>query len=297
MILRQTFYFRPIKSPIMLSKAFSISLRNPSEKELSFAEKNINILFGSLSDKEKRRIIYCLHPFGVPSPQGSLHEIFVKELAKIWVLVEHPQQLPLSMEEYGVLCGFYTEGGHIMNPSSFIADTNSTNQRFWLRALKKELAVASSLIANPCDNLRLSPLIDFCRKLDGILVQKEHLAWLKQLASIFISPENLQEKAFLKYIMALEVMILPKSSDIRRKFAEKNALLYYLCLKNKNQKALESPEKIEKFFAKAYKKRSEMVHGSISSVKIPIEPLFYNIRLGLELMVDDPILFFYLKNL
>ncbi|MGL5721635.1 MAG: hypothetical protein ACRCY4_04470 [Brevinema sp.] len=293
----QTFYFRPIISPLVLSSEFLIGLRNPTSEELPLAQQNIRVLFGGLSDKEKRRVLYTLYPFGVDSPQGSLDEIFIKALAKIWVYAEDRGQSILSWEEYGALGGFYTEHGHLINPCSFTADVRTTSQRAWLRALKKELPVASSLIELPQADIRLFPLKDFCTKLDGVLAQKEHHRWLKQLAGILASPATTQEELFLKYTMAAEVLLVPKSSEIGKKFAEKHALLHYLCLKDKGQKVLESPHKIEKFFTKAYKKRSEMVHGVVQTVRIPVEPLFYNVRLGLELMVNDPILFFYLRNL
>lgn len=293
MNLYPSFYFLALEKPLVLSNEFNLSLRPPRQSELPLWTRNASNIFGALSDKEKRRILYTLHPLGLPEAKGSLDEIFTQILAPLWLGLDFAEGFFLSPEEYGAICGMPLGGGYLRSPLGFTANGGT---RLYLRALKFCLAPIGT---QPHPDL--SALQAFALGLDGILAQEKQRGFIKRLGRTLAAPAPTREAEFLKLALAAEILTVNEGGAHGRQFAYKLALIRHIMLRKKNEKALVPPEKAEEIFSACYRLRSALVHGQTASVPKSLgeksHMLFSAVRLALRLMVEDPLLFFYIRGL
>lgn len=308
MILAPTFYFRPLSVPIVLSHSYNISLRNPLPEEIPLFEQSVKVLSDVLSDKEKRRILYTLYPFGIPNAKGTITEQFIHELAKIWVIAQTNQRIPLQQDliDYGYLCGYISDQTYVMSPNSFIGDIKTMERRELFRALKRELPKASVLLANPhVPNTDLQYLENYASCLESLLVQNDLLKTLRLLAQHLRQANTHDvEKRFLQYTIACEVLLVGSNNynkvAISRQFSSKLALIRHLSIKNKQENILYTPMEMQLHFNKIYSMRSTLLHGRDGGfckkqLAHYTNILFHTLRLGLNMLVQDPQLLMFLR--
>ncbi|MGL4388974.1 MAG: hypothetical protein ACRCTJ_06250 [Brevinema sp.] len=309
MNLLPTFYFRPLPNEITLSYTYQITLRNPKGEELPVFQKNIEILCHRLSDSEKRRILYTLYPFGI-SASGSLDEIFLQKLAKIWVLVESKKDLPFEegLVDYGYLCGYTSDHTYLRNPASFVCDIRHLSDRQLLRALKKELPKAAEMLINPSKRIKdLDQLEEQAGLWDGLLAQSTSPKLIQLARTLRTAHLNKDiYKKFIDYCIALELLIAhnpshgASKSPINKQFASKAALVRHLMIKLKNQNTMIPPIDNYNLYKEIYEIRSQILHGrfdgSLSKLKIAqyLNELYPTLRLVMELHTKDPLLLEFL---
>ncbi|MGL4394758.1 MAG: hypothetical protein ACRCS8_05990 [Brevinema sp.] len=311
MYLSPTYYFRPLTSPITLSYSYEIILRNPTPSELRIFEQNLELVADRLSDSEKRRIIYTLYPFGVVGIEGSINEIFVKELAKIWVVIEAKKELPFEEDliDYGYLIGYISNKNQLRNPAGFVCDIRQLNIRQILRALKQELPKAANIILNPSTSIQdLDEIQELSGLWEGLLAQSSSQKFIN-LAKILrrACMEKDIIKKFADYCAALEILIThnphhsQSKSPINKQFAAKAALIRHLMIKSKDQNIMVPPSENNKLYQKIYDLRSDITHGRIfkiskSQIAQYLNHLYPSLRLAMELQVRDPLLLEFLQN-
>ncbi|MGL4562608.1 MAG: hypothetical protein ACRCVW_01975 [Brevinema sp.] len=313
MHLLPTFYFRPLKEEIALSNTYQITLRNLRSEELPIFEENLHILCGNLSDKEKRRILYTLHPFGMTQSNHSIAEVFVHELAKIWIVIESKKELPFEegLVDYGYLLGYRSDGTYVRNPAGFVIDIKNLSARQLLRALKKELPKAARLLTNlPYSDSDLQYLSQEAGAWDGLLAQTTHQKSI-QLAKILRNAylNNDIYAKFINYCIALELLVAHNPSfsqskmPINKQFATKIALLRHIMIKSKNQNHLKTPEENQTLYKTIYEVRSQIIHGrsdtSITKTKIAsyLNEIYPTLRLIIELKTKDPLFLEFIYNI
>ncbi|MGL4367777.1 MAG: hypothetical protein ACRCTQ_05825 [Brevinemataceae bacterium] len=313
MEIAPTFYFRPLSEPIQLSYVFNIKLRNPNENEIDMCKNNLSLLASRLSNKEKRRILYTLHPLGISNIQDNLEEIFINELSKIWVIACAEKSLPFEqgLTDYGALCGFSTNNNYTMNPVGFIIDIKTISPRLILRALKQELPKAAYAVLN--NTQQYEDLIELEKRAagwDGLLIHKynTHLLQTAQLIRQFGQCSDIHQR-FLHICTLIEILITHNPSKegskhpINRQFSYKSALVRNIMVKNNQQNNLQSPIEIKNLFHKIYDFRSQLIHGRaplLPSKRLTakyINELYPTLRLILKLQTEDPLLTELIKSL
>lgn len=314
MYLLPTLYFRPLSQEIKVSYAFDINLRNPSKKELPIFQNNLRILSSQLSDKERRRILYTLYPLGIPNmASGSLEEIFIEKLSKIWIIASCQKELPFEegLIDYGYLCGYVSDNSYLINPASFIADIKTITPRKIFRALKKELPKAAQAILNPNGFMEdLYELEEKTTQWDALLSSDNNEKYIQLAKTLRIADTtNHITTKFTYYCLALELLVAHNPTagmskmPINRQFSSKIALIRHIMIKWKDQNHINFPEKNYELYKEIYDIRSEILHGrnniKIHNKKIAeyLNEMYPTLRLLMELQTQDPLLLEFIYNM
>ncbi len=300
--MQATFYFRPLHQEIKLSYLFNITLRNPRPDEMPVLEQSLKNLSARLSDKERRRILYTLHPLGGFSADGSLEEQFVRELAKIWVLIDTDKQLPFEkgLTDYGYLCGFTVDSQYQRNPSGFVCDHYTLSPRELLRALKLELPKAAKLTPDLAD---IKDIERQASRMDGVMAQN-HTAYRTLAEQLRLAGESVSPlQKLIHYCAAGEILLVnnKKEQPVIRQFSSKMALVRMFYIKLQNQHDLHPPEDMARIFGEIYQLRSDAVHGmerrNSQNTAQYLNVLFPTIRTAIRLKNNEPVLMNFIKGM